>query len=111
MVAATQEEKAEIVECPNCSTLLSNLIKCMPVKAAGLDIREISGFCEDCDKWVELRQFRNKAGQWENYCYCLAIIKNGLKFNGVKNKIKELPTPAVVLGPGGEYQESYLNNG
>jgi len=110
MVAYTEKEiKVTGVVCPRCIEQLSgySIITEGPDRY-GRYIREYFGWCIHCDTGFEVVQFK-KDGRWPIHKYRYYAAKAGCKKIPPSEWtiLNELPEPpAVVTGPGGDYDKA-----
>lgn len=104
MVALTQDEK--LLKCPVCGGHLDSTTIGQPVVIAGVIKREAYGFCQDCQRGIELNQYRDD-GNWITYIYKLMVIMDDMLYTTKVIAVTDIPVSPVVTGQG-EYVKPYL---
>ena len=103
------EHISEVV-CPDCGKLLPYpcVLPVRKLERYGLLIRTYFGWCFDCERGCEVIQFCS-AGTWQIHKYRPYTVDGpGTKpRHGRWQRRFELPVAPVLVGPGGDYCDTY----
>ena len=109
----TKQAAAGIV-CPKCfKELMGYSVISNEIDRYGRELRTYLGWCVSCKLGSEVVQFRDEKWHIHKYRYCAVVIETDKSLlSGKWQIVNELPEPpAVVIGPGGQYDKPIdLNN-